>query len=256
MFSRLIVPFLVALAGAPAFAQLPEPLERALSVTSQSSDTESVLLRLGRGEEMLRIRMVFADGDVSYELVEPATVEALNEAQAEIWDGYANRGEDDDEASEPEPEATEEDDEESSSVAIGDYNPDALRASIGEDVTLINEAGSLLTYGFTPNTLPVDGDVPDAFVENLRGEIDVDTERGQVAAVRFAATESFKPNMAARIHVFSIEQTYVHEPALGGPRMRSLSMNIEGSAMFQSFEQAMLMVVEEVQYRAAPVTEG
>ncbi len=250
MILRSIAVLVAALWAAPAFAQLPEPLDRALSITPEAHPTQWLLLREGRGDASVLVRIAPEADGPRYELIEPANIEQMSDIQAEIWARY-QRG---NEADDPEPEDTEE--ENSSSVSIGDYNADALRSSIGEDVALVGEAGRVLTFGFTPVTLPVEGEVPAVFLENFRGEIDVDTSLDQVAAVRFFSTDSFKPNMAARINTLEIEQTFVHEPLLGGPRTRSLSMTIEGSAMFRTFEEVMHMVVEDIEYRVPDSTDG
>ncbi len=254
MFVRCLAASAALVFSAPTLAQLPAPLEQALSATPQSATPEALVLRMTLSGETVRIAVSFEEDAPAYRLIEPSSEALLSDAQAEMWAGFSDE-EDEAEAQETaddaDTEPAEGDEGGSYSVGFGDYDPEELRAAIGETATLLREDGGRLVYEFTPRTLPGQGDTPDAMMEHLRGEVEVDPALGQLAEIRFLLTESFKPNVAARINEFRLEQRFVNEPALNGPRMAGVSMNMAGSAMFQPFEQTMRFDIEEMRFEEA-----
>lgn len=244
MFFRCLIASAAFAFSSPALAQLPGPLEQALSATSGDVSPEALVLRMTLSGQSVRIAVSF-DGEEgpSYRLIEPASEALLSDTQAEMWAGFSE-----DEAQEDEPSQAEAEDGGSTSVAFGDYDPEALRAAIGGAATLAREEDGRLIYAFTPVNLPGQSDTPEDMIEHLRGEVEVDPALGQLASIRFTLAESFKPNLAARVERFELEQRFVNEPALNGPRMAGVSMSMAGSAMFQRFEQTMRFDIEEARY--------
>lgn len=244
-FRYLIACAALVLSG-PALAQLPAPLEQALSATSDDIASEGLVLRMTLSGESVRIAVSYAHEDgPTYRLIEPASEAMLSETQAEMWAGF-NQDEGDET-----PEASEDADaanETRASLSVGDYDPEALRAAIGDTATLLSEEGGRLIYEFAPQNLPGQSGAPDAMIEHLRGEVEVDPALGQLAAIRFVLVDSFKPNLAARIERFEMEQRFVNEPAINGPRMAGVSMTMAGSALFQPFSQTMRFEIEEMRF--------
>lgn len=244
MILRSLAVLLAALWAAPAFAQLPEPLDRALSVIPEDISPEAFVLRMGVGSDAIRVGGSFSEGEADYRLIEPASEALLSEQQADLWEGF-NRDEED----APEAEADGSDEAaQSASIGIGSYEPDALRAAIGDTAELIEEGPERLVYTFTPTALPGQEGAPDSMTENLTGEVVVDPVLGQLVSVRFMLEESFKPNVSARLETFELEQRFVHEPVLNGPRMSAVRMSMSGSAFFRAFQQTMEMDIEEPRY--------
>jgi hypothetical protein len=235
--------------SAPALAQLPEPLEQALSAVPNDASPEALVLRMTLSGQSVRIAVSFAEDGPRYRLIEPASEALLSDAQADMWAGFSGNEDEAAQASETaEAETANSEDDGSHSIGFGDYDPEELRTAIGETATLLREEEGRLIYEFTPQTLPGQSDTPDAMIENLRGEVEVDPALGQLAAIRFVLAESFKPNMAARVNEFRLEQRFVNEPALEGPRMAGVSMTMAGSSLFQPFAQTMRLDIEEARF--------
>jgi hypothetical protein len=241
----------LALAAAPfcAAAQLPAPLEQALSAApDDQTPPERVALRMTvNGQSILvEIRPGGEDGETAYALLEPPSEDLLSEEQAEMWAGFSS---DDETDAAPDSEPGE-------SYSVGQFDAEGLRDAIGGAATLLREENGRLVYGFTPQSLPGQGGQDEersGLLDNLTGEIEVDAERGQVVRVNFTLTESFKPNIAARVNEFTLEQRFVHEPAIDGPRFAGMTMAMAGSAVFQSFSQRMDIDLVSVRY-AVPGT--
>jgi len=71
--------------------------------------------------------------------------------------------------------------------------------------------------------------------KHLRGEVELDTASGHIVRTRIFAPKSFKPNMAARIKVYDVEQTYV-VPLTGGPVLEtSNSVKVTAKALVMKF---------------------
>lgn len=251
MFFRYLIASAALVLSGPAVAQLPAPLEQALSATAEDIAPEALVMRMTLSGESVRIAVNYAGEDGrSYRLIEPSSEAMLSEAQAEMWAGF-NQDESED-AAEPAEDADGEN-ETTASVSFGDYDPVALRASIGDTATLLGEEGGRLIYEFAPQSLPGQSGAPDAMIEHLRGEVEVDPALGQLAAIRYELVDSFKPNLAARIERFEMEQRFVNEAVLNGPRMAGVSMTMAGSALFQRFSQTMRFDIEEMRFGEASV---
>ena len=247
MFFRALIAVSTLVFAAPAFAQLPQPLEDALRVEPQSLQPEAYVLRMSLGEDTVRIAItVDEENGSSHRLIEPSSEDDLTARQREIWAGFNNDDEAEDDEAEPADGETQ-----TASVGIGDYDADAIRAAIGESATLLSSENGQLVYGFTPVNMPGQTGTPDNMLERLRGEAIVDAASGHLTGLRFTLTEGFKPSIAARIESFELEQSFVYEPALNGPRTAGVRMSMSGSSLFQSFEQTMRFEIEDIRYPAA-----
>jgi hypothetical protein len=248
---RLILAAACLLAAPAAYAQLPGPLEQALSAApGDAVSAERIALRMTVNGEAILVEILPGgeNRETAYTLLQPASEDALSEAQAEMWAGFNRDDEEDAPDSDP-----------GESYSVGQFDAEGLREAIGASATLLREENGRLVYGFTPQSLPGQGGEDEersGLLDNLAGEIEVDAERGQIAQVRFALTESFKPNMAARINDFLLEQRFVHEPAIDGPRFAGMTMSMAGSAVFQSFSQTMEIDLVSVRYAGAGPLEA
>lgn len=251
---RVLFSLLAALSfSAAASAQLPEPLGAALSNRPEDITPERVALRMtvNRQSILVEIRPDETEDSQRYTLLQPASADNLTEEQVEMWAGFGGGAS-----------AEAEDSPDSApgeSYSVGAFDADSLRRAIGGSAQLEREAGPLLIYSFQPQSLPGQGGQAgerQALLDNLAGEIEIDAERNQVAAVRFALTDSFKPHLAARLREFTLEQRFVHEPVLGGPRFSGLTMSMAGSAVFQPFSQTMEIELVSVRYPGAVALEA
>lgn len=241
----MLRPCLAALAAlaftmAAAAAELPAPLERALAVEPGAGPApERIALRMSVNDQSILVALhPGMDGPGAATLLQPPSEAALSEEQAEMWAGFQS---DDDAAP----------DGEGESYSISSFDSAALREAVGSSAHLIGEEEGRRLYSFTPQTLVgqnVDEDGLQGLLDALTGEIELDAEHGHVAAVRFSLTAPFKPNFAARIREFTLEQRYVHEPALNGPRFAGMTMNLAGSAVFQPFNQTLSVDLVSVRY--------
>lgn len=237
--------FAAAVCAAPALAQLPAPLEAALSVTPREASPAGLDFRIEEDGQGVTVRVDLSGDGVAYTLLEPDEA-ALSEAQREMWDDFLD---------------TEDDafyDENDEDAGEGLTGPVDLRATVGDVAAFLREEEGLLVYGFEPQAMPGQqaGEAPGSMLTHLRGEIAVDPERGEVAWTHVFAPESFKPNMAARIERFSLRQAFVHEPAYAAPRLRRLEMALSGSAAFQNFEQALVMEISNMVFGADEAQSG
>ena len=236
----------------PASAQLPAPLEAALSQTLATRTPGRVDMRWTVDGESLRFEMRPAGEGVptAFILIEPDEA-TLSEGQREIWTSVSEPDE-----AEAETDVEADEDGEKASMGIGSVDLEELRATVGDDIRLDREeADGTLVYAFRPAAMPGASDTPRAMLEALSGEIRVDPVRNELRGVRLFALESFKPNIAARVERFEMSQSFVHDPALGGPRFASMAMSVAGSAAFQAFEQAMMIEVLAVDWaEAAPAS--
>jgi hypothetical protein len=233
----------VCLMGGASAAQLPPALEAALSQPAADIAPQRVALRMtvDRQSILVEVRPGAEGTSSTYTLLQPADEAALSEEQAEMWAGFGEAGEDGSEAAQTPGQA----------YSFGGYDREALRDAIGAEARLEREEGGRRIYSFQPQSLPGQGgDDEDrqALINNLAGEIEIGAEDGRLAAVRFDLVDSFKPHMAARIHEFFMEQRFVHEPVLGGPRFSGLTLSMAGSAVFQPFSQTMEIELVSVRY--------
>ncbi len=263
MLLRALLPAVGLCLSSQAIAQIPEPLDAALSIAPTEANPEAIVFRMSLGDESIRVAVDFeGEGSPVYRLIEPTSEDLLTEQQAEMWAGFD--GKDDEESQASSDSAEEEQGEDSSgdeegerySVGFGRYDPVALREVIGDAVVLADESDGRLTYEFAPTALPGQGETPDDLMEHLRGEVIVDTDVGQLSAIRFMLTEAFKPNVAARVNSFLLEHRFVHEPATDSPRIDGVTMSMEGSAMFQSFSQSLRFDIEDIRFPQADSTDG
>jgi len=240
--------------AAGAFAQLPEPLEQALSAEVIERDPQVVEFRVGANDARITVRMTeVVDGPSEYVLLSPPE-ETLNEAQAELWADLQDEDEGEDET-----DADTAEDESDQGFASEDYDPESIRRMIGEDVRFDREENGVQIYSFQPQTMP-DED-PEAerdpaaerMLENLAGEVHLDAQTGSISSVRLNLTEGFKPNFAARIKEFSMIRNFVYDEAINGPRLSNMSFSIAGSAAFQSFNESMTIDILSIDWAdAAP----
>lgn len=241
-FLPFVAACLAASLSAAAHAQLPPPLEAALSTPL----TERTPLRMAmrwttEGESVTFEMRPSGDGPPAYRLLEPDEA-ALSERQREVWTSVTRERTPDDG-----------DDEGSSrpgaGVNVGSVDFSGLRAAIGGSATLEQTLpDGALVYSFAPRALPGGNETPEAMLEALRGEVIVDPRRGELRRFRLFAADSFKPNLAARIEHFSLRQDYVHDATLDGPRFAAFEMSMAGSAAFQRFERTLLIELLSVDW--------
>jgi len=247
LFRSLFTLFALAFAS-PAFAELPEPLAAALSANPNGRAPDGIVLRMSLGPESIRVAVGFEGGETpTYRLLEPNSEAQLSETQAEMWAGF-----DSGEETAPDADGAEPGPDGETQIAFGDYDPETIRESIGGSAVFDREENGQLVYAFTPLSLPSQGDsAPQGLLDHMRGEVFVDAGTNQLSVLRYSLAESFKPNLAARIETFDLEQRFVFEPALDGPRVAGVSMSMSGSALFQPFSQTMRFDIEEVRFGEA-----
>jgi len=94
MVRSLMLGACAALFSATAFAQLPEPLEQALSAPINDREAARIDMRIGVNNDRIMVRMVESEtGDSDYTLLAPPE-DTLNEAQRELWDDLLDDDED------------------------------------------------------------------------------------------------------------------------------------------------------------------
>ena len=246
MVRSLMLGACAALFSATAFAQLPEPLEQALSAPVNDREAARIDMRIGVNNDRIMVRMVESEtGDSDYTLLAPPE-DTLNEAQRELWDDLLDDDED-------------ENADEEGGFSAEDFDPEELRRIMGEDVSLLREEDGRLIYGFVPLAMPDSEGEPDRteqrMLEAMQGEVHVNAANGHVQAFHLRLQESVKPNFAARIDGFQFLQDYVFDEAVNGPRLASLHFNIAGSAAFQSFDENMTIEILDIEW-AAPAAGG
>ncbi|MGY6627583.1 MAG: hypothetical protein ACXIVL_03640 [Oceanicaulis sp.] len=243
MTNRLsLIAGLVALcASAAAQAQLPPPLEAALSATlSERAPARMAMRWTVEGESVTYEVLPAEGGPPAYRLLEPEEA-ALSERQREIWTSVTRERSSDDEGEADAPRAR---------VTVGTVDYSGLRASIGEQATLDRTLpDGELVYSFAPRAVPGGNDTPDAMLRALRGEVIIDPRRGELKGFHLFAPDSFKPSIAARIERFSLRQDFVHDAVLGGPRFAALEMDMAGSAAFQRFDRNLIIEIISVEWR-------
>jgi hypothetical protein len=231
------------IASGSGYAQLPAPLEAALSVEARDLRPSSFEFQLETDGEGVTVRVDLAGGDARYTLLAPSESD-LTDSEREMWEGFMD----------PEDDAfREEDDEDGERRSVEFLGPLSLREVVGSDASLAREADGLLIYSFTPLGFPGsqgEDESMAAMIEHLHGEIAVDPARGEPAWLHLLSTDSFKPHMVVRINEFSMRQIFTHEAALGGPRLARMELALDGSAAFQRFEQSMVMAVSNMVFDA------
>ncbi|MEQ8432796.1 MAG: hypothetical protein RIA71_01025 [Oceanicaulis sp.] len=239
----------VFIASGASFAQLPAPLEAALSVEARDLRPSSLDFQLETDGEGVTVRVDLAGGDPRYTLLSPPESN-LTDAEREMWEGFLD----------PEDDVfRQQDDEDGEGRSVEFLGPLSLRGVVGGEASLAREADGLLIYSFTPLGFPGaqgEDESMAAMIEHLHGEIAVDPARGEAAWLHLFSTDSFKPHMAVRINDFSMRHIFTHEAALGGPRLARMEMALDGSAAFQRFEQSMVMAVSNMVFDAAPAQPG
>ncbi|KAA5800957.1 hypothetical protein F1654_12905 [Alkalicaulis satelles] len=230
---------LITVAG--AHAQLPDPLETALSATVSERTPARMALRWTVEGESVTVELLRSDdGAREYVLLEPEE-DALSDGQRDVWASIRRGGRS---------EQADEDGAPRTRMNVGSVDFSDLRAAIGERATLertLDDGGKV--YSFAPLALPGSEDASAAMLRALRGEVIVDPSSAEIRGFRFFAAESFKPNVAARLDRFSMRQDFVHDPDLGGPRFSAMEMSLAGSAAFRRFEQSMRIELLSVDWR-------
>ncbi|WP_440957256.1 hypothetical protein ACFELO_08025 [Oceanicaulis sp. LC35] len=250
MLRTLMLGACATLCSTAALAQLPDPLERALSVSLNDPVAQRVDLMVGGNDGRITVRIEEdADGESHYTLLSPSE-EGLNESEREIWEDMFSDDDEDEESAE--------DDEDDGFGGEG-FDPEELRRIIGSEATLLREEDGLLIYGFAPQAFPDDEDEPDGatrrMLDAMLGEVSVNTQTGHVQGFQLQLQESVKPNFAARIEGFSFVQNYVFDEVVNGPRLESLRFSMAGSAAFQSFDESMAIDILDIEW-AAPSAGG
>ena len=172
------------IASGSGYAQLPAPLEAALSVEARDLRPSSFEFQLETDGEGVTVRVDLAGGDARYTLLAPSESD-LTDSEREMWEGFMD----------PEDDAfREEDDEDGERRSVEFLGPLSLREVVGSDASLAREADGLLIYSFTPLGFPGsqgEDESMAAMIEHLHGEIAVDPARGEPAWLHLLSTDSF-----------------------------------------------------------------
>ena len=235
------------LLGAHSFAELPERLERALSVSVQEIDAQRVEVRISEGEHSIQAYVFpgIDDAPDQYELIEPASEDDLSEDQLAIWVGLREPEDDDNDGSE--------DEDDRSDLT---FDGAQFRAMIGTEVEPLGEQDGVMVYGFQPQAMPGE-DEPDRttrrMLDAMTGTIGLtrhaESQTDIVAFIELTLEDSVKPNFAARVDAFEMVQRFVHDEDLAGPRLSRLSIDMAGSAAFQEFSENFSMDIIDITYR-------
>jgi len=141
----------------------------------------------------------------------------------------------------------------------GDPKPDAdltyeqIRSALGDQTPeVIEETDARVVYGFAPLPWNDIDDEDEPILEHMRAEVTVEKDGAYISRIRLYAPESFRHMMVARIDRFEQEMVFAPEPSTGLPLMTSFLQEIEGSALFQRFNQARTEVYSDF----VPMTGG
>lgn len=218
-------------AFAPAQAVLPDELEAALPLDAPAVPEGGwMVMRTTAGDHSITVRGErHPERATTYALVEPASEDDLSEGQQALWD--AMKPQDQEEGAEAPRSRT--------SIVL---DPVSMRALLGGEARLLREADGERIYGFQPVRLNPMEPAPE-FIDRFSGEIAL--RDGQISWVRAFSHRSFKPNAAARVNHYEVRMEYQPDERFEMPIMRSMRTEVEGSAMFQNFEQDMTMEILE-----------
>ena len=104
------------------------------------------------------------------------------------------------------------------------------------DATAMTEDETTVTYAFTP-TPEADADKNEQkMMKQLNGTVTLDKSDGSVLAFNMVLPKPYKPAMVAKINRFEMTASCDRAPD-GRTYVEQFSMDIEGSAMMQSFEE-------------------
>jgi hypothetical protein len=215
----------------PAHALLPDELDAALPLDPERPPEGGwMMIRVTAGEGSVTVRGErHPERPTVYTLAEPASEDDLSEDQRALWESMR-----------PQPDAQERH-EPRTQVSLS-LDPITVRALLGGEARLLREADGERVYGFQPAKLDPMGSAPD-FIDRFSGEVAL--REGAVSWMRIYARRSFKPSRAVRVTRHEIRMDYEPDPRFEMPVMRSMRTMVEGSAMFQSFEQGMTMEILE-----------
>ncbi|WP_019961609.1 hypothetical protein [Woodsholea maritima] len=217
-----------------AYAQLPAPLEAAISRTAPAG-VRSVAANVEMatsGERIVARVTEYEVGQSEYQLLHPMSEAQLSDVQRELWDELRTDEEEDK-------------DEDSDTLLMSENE---MRELIGTRADLVRQDGGLDVYAFRPQSLGDDEDDA-AIVAFLHGEIALSGDN--VAWMRLYAPESFKPNFLTRINRFDIHYRYEPVDNFNTVRLAGLTQHVVASAMGQNVDTQIEMAFSDVEYADA-----
>lgn len=156
-------------------------------------------------------------------LIEPAGEDALSDEQRAVLNGLRRQAEADRQL-----------------MVEGARQDYGVRPYVREGLALSDESATEKRYAFRPVddvglTSPPDSNGP-KMAEHLSGELVIATSEPMLAEVRLHATESFKPNAAARINALDLAWRF-GEVEPGGPiAILGSDTRASGRALFRGFD--------------------
>jgi len=213
----------------------PQPVSDALTRTHDASD-EAVWrfnMRVSMNDDVMVVGFDGAQADgAQWTLLAPETSDALTGDLSDMWADMITPDDNDD--------------SEEGGLSVGSdgglFFTAETAAMIAGNVRRV--AGN--QYSFDPDIDP-DSDESDSMVEHLDGELALATT-GFIEQIRIFAPESFKPNPAARIHVFELVMDFQQLDNLPAPIMTSMSTVVDVSALFQRQQQSVRFEFSDVEY--------
>lgn len=119
---------------------------------------------------------------------------------------------------------------------------EAAERMLGKDMTVVKEAGNLVTYGASvigppPGTNPQGPGNINEFVKFLKAEITVDQDPATLTALRIFAPEPFKPYVVAKVSKLDVRMA-LGEAWAGGPiAIVKVEREVKGSATVLTFDE-------------------
>lgn len=134
----------------------------------------------------------------------------------------------------------------------GDLTYEQARSALGDQVPeVIEETDTHVVYAFAPQPWDDIEEDEAPILEHMRAEVTVEKVGEYISRIRLYAPERFHHMVVARIDRFEQEMNFAPESVTGLPLMTSFSQQIEGRALFQSFNQGR----QEVYSDYVPMTD-
>ncbi len=108
---------------------------------------------------------------------------------------------------------------------------------VPDQVSALEENDDQVTYAFTPEPEADADGMEKKMMKKLNGSVTLDKSDGSILAFNMTLPKPYKPAMVAKINSFEMDATCARAPD-GRTFVESFEFNIAGSAMMQSFEEA------------------